>query len=162
MTALTIEKLEKWYDKRLSDKSKEFVKQADKTYKIVERTLRDVEELSLELKEAGDEDDSESISIATRFAMKIAEIVAEFDIKKKITYQGTELMQEEIQRFIQDLWGAGARWVKRLDKKHKSAIKQLDVYMKELSREMKRIAKILYEFSWLKDLERIDGRIQSL
>lgn len=162
MTTLTIEKLERWYSKQLSEKSKEFVKQAEKSYKTVERALRDVEELSLELKEAGVDDDSESISIATRFAMKIAEIVAEFDVKKKITYESTEAMHEGIQRFIQELWGAGARWVKRLDKKHKSTIKQLDVYMKELSREMKRIAKLLYEFNWLKDLERIEGRIQSL
>jgi hypothetical protein len=162
MTTLTIEQLEKWYDKRLSEKSKEFVKQAEKSYKIVERALRDVEQLSLELKEAGDDDDSESISIATRFALKITDIVAEFDMKKKITYDGTELMQDEIQRFIQELWGAGARWIKRMDKKHKNTIKQLDVYMKELSREMKRIGKLLYEFSWLKNLERIEGRIQSL
>ena len=162
MTTLTIEKLERWYSKQLSEKSKEFVKQAERSYKTVERALRDVEQLSLELKEAGVDDDSESISIATRFAMKIAEIVAEFDVKKKITYESTEAMHEGTQRFIQDLWGAGARWVKRLDKKHKSTIKQLDVYMKELSKEMKRIAKLLYEFSWLRDLERIDGRIQSL
>jgi hypothetical protein len=162
MTTLTIEKLERWYGKQLSEKSKDFVKQAEKSYKIVERALRDVEELSLELKEAGEDDDSESISTATRFAMKIAEIVAEFDMKNKITYDGTELMQEEIQRFFQDLWGAGSRWIKRMDKKHKNTIKQLDVYMKELSREMKRIGKLLYEFSWLKNLERIDGRIQSL
>jgi hypothetical protein len=162
MNTLTIEQLEKWYDKRLSEKSKEFVKQADRSYKIVERALRDVEQLSLELKEAGEDDDSESISIATRFALKISEIVAEFDLKKKITYDGTEVMQDEIQHFIQELWGAGARWIKRMDKKHKNTIKQLDVCMKELSREMKRIAKLLYEFSWLKDLERIDGRIQSL
>jgi hypothetical protein len=34
--------------------------------------------------------------------------------------------------------------------------------MKELMSELKRLAKLLYEFSWLKDLERIGGRITTL
>ncbi len=100
--------------------------------------------------------------IAARFAMKIDEIVAEFNLRKEITYEGTEAMQAEIQRFIQELWGAGARWIKRMDKRHKGAIKQLDAYMKDLINAMKTIGKLLYEYSWLKDIERIGARIETL
>ena len=71
-------------------------------------------------------------------------------------------MQSEIQHFIQELWGAGARWIRRMDKRHKNVIKQLDTYMKELAREMNKIGKLLYEYSWVKDLERIGGRIDTL
>ncbi|UCE09597.1 MAG: hypothetical protein JSW61_11575 [Candidatus Thorarchaeota archaeon] len=162
MTTLTLEQLQKWYRKRLSNKSKDFTKLAERSYKIVGRTLKDVEEVSQDLLEASDDDDIEHQGIASRFAMKISEIVEGFDVDKKVTYSNTEEMQEEIQRFIQDLWGAGARWIKRMDKKHKSTIKVLDSYMKELMREMKKIGKILYEFAWIKDLERIDGRITTL
>jgi hypothetical protein len=49
-----------------------------------------------------------------------------------------------------------------MDKKHKSSIKSLDMYIKELQLEMKKLGKLLYDFSWLKDIERIEGRIQSL
>jgi hypothetical protein len=71
-------------------------------------------------------------------------------------------MMDEIQNFIQELWGAGARWIRRMDKKHKSTIKQLDDYMKELSKELKLIGKLLYEYSWVEELERTAERIQTL
>ncbi|MHA1863270.1 MAG: hypothetical protein ACTSWA_05840, partial [Candidatus Thorarchaeota archaeon] len=62
----------------------------------------------------------------------------------------------------QELWGAGARWIRKLDKRHKTTIKAFDVAMKELSKEMKKIGKLLYDYSWVKDLERIGGRIDTL
>jgi uncharacterized phage infection (PIP) family protein YhgE len=49
-----------------------------------------------------------------------------------------------------------------MDKRYKNTIKSLDTYMKELAKEMNRISKLLYEFSWVKDLERIGGRIETL
>lgn len=161
MTSLTIEHLEKWYKKRLADKSKDFVKQAERSYKVVERSLKDVQAIAETLKEASAEEDEESEGIAARFAMKISEIVDNFDVKKTITYESTEALQIQIDRFIRDVWDAGARWIGRMDKKHKASIKSLDMYMKELSLEMKKLGKLLYDFSWLKDVERIDGRIQS-
>jgi hypothetical protein len=94
--------------------------------------------------------------------MKLKEIVADFYVEKEITYESTENMQGEIQRFIQELWGAGARWIRRMDKRHKATIKALDESMKELAREMKRIGKLLYDYAWLKDIERIGGRITTL
>lgn len=162
MTTLTVPQLEKWYRKRLRAKSKEFVKKAERSYKIVDRALKDVQEVARSLRESSTTEGSEIEGIATRFAMKIDEIVERFDIKADITYEGTETMQSEIQRFIQELWGAGARWIKRMDKRHKGAIKQLDAYMKDLINAMKVIGKLLYEYSWLKDLERIGGRIETL
>ncbi|MHA2191371.1 MAG: hypothetical protein ACXAAP_14180, partial [Candidatus Thorarchaeota archaeon] len=162
MTILTVEQLEKWYRKRLSAKSKDFIKQAEKSYKIVDRALRDVEVLSQDFIEESMEDDTESSGTSSRFAMKISEIVEDFDIKQDITYASAEAMQEEIQRFIQELWGAGARWIRRMDKKHKAKIKSLDTYMKELANEMKKLGKLLYEYSWIKDLERIGLRIGTL
>lgn len=161
MTELTIDQLQKWYRKRLKKKSKEFVKQAEKSYRMVERTLKDIELVAHELKESSD-DDIENEGIATRFAQKISEIVQNFELRNEVSYSNTEIMQDEIQRFIQELWGAGARWIRRMDKRHKSTIKALDTYMKELSREMKKIAKLLYEFNWVKDLERIGTRIETL
>ncbi|MHA2188278.1 MAG: hypothetical protein ACW99V_08575, partial [Candidatus Thorarchaeota archaeon] len=162
MTTLTVEQLEKWYRKRLSGKSKDFVKQAEKSYKIVDRALRDVEVLSQDFIDESMEDDAESSGTSSRFAMKISEIVADFDVKQDITYASAEALQEEIQRFIQELWGAGARWIRRLDKKYKTKIKSLDTYMKELANEMKKLGKLLYEYSWIKDLERIGLRIVTL
>jgi hypothetical protein len=159
MTNLNVEQLQKWYRKQLKKKSKEFLKQAEKSYKIVQRTLKDIEELTKEF-EGEDIDDADGI--AARFAMKVQEIVDDFYVDKEITYEGTEAMQGEIQRFIQELWGAGARWIRRLDKRYKATIKALDVDMKELSKEMKRIGKLLYDYSWVKDLERIGGRIDTL
>lgn len=159
MTNLNVEQLQKWYRKQLKKKSSEFLKQAEKSYKIVQRTLKDVEELTKEF-EGEDIDDADGI--ASRFAMKVKEIVDDFYVDKEITYEGTEAMQGEIQRFIQELWGAGARWIRRLDKRYKATIKALDVDMKELSKEMKRIGKLLYDYSWVKDLERIGGRIDTL
>jgi len=94
--------------------------------------------------------------------MKIEEIVSDFYVDREITYENTEAMQSEIQRFIQELWGAGARWIRRMDKRYKTVIKSLDTYMKELAREMNKIGKLLYEYSWVKDLERIGGRIDTL
>jgi hypothetical protein len=162
MTNLTVEQLQKWYRKQLRSKSKDFIKQAEKSYRIVETTLKDIEELSKEFTDEEDIDDIESGGIASRFAMKIAEIVDDFYVDKDITYENTEAMQKEIQHFIQELWGAGARWIKRMDKRYKNTIKTLDSYMKELAKEMNRISKLLYEFSWVKDLERIGGRIDTL
>ncbi|MFW9907176.1 MAG: hypothetical protein ACFFEF_01265 [Candidatus Thorarchaeota archaeon] len=162
MKTLTISELENWYLKKLSDRTKDFRKQAEKSYKIVEQALRDIKDISATLKEASDEEDAESQGTATRFANKIDDIVARFDVKTEITYHGTEELQEAIQYFIQEIWGAGARWIRRMDKKYKGTIKQLDVYMKELINEMKKIGKLLYENNWIKDLERIQGRIETM
>lgn len=159
MTKLNVEQLQKWYRKQLKKKSSEFRKQAEKSYKVVEGALQDVEEIT----KAFEEDDVDEVDgIASRFAMKVKEIVDNFYVHKEITYEGTEIMQGEIQRFIQELWGAGARWIRRLDKRYKTTIKTLDVAMKELSKEMKKIGKLLYDYSWVKDLERIGGRIDTL
>ncbi|MHA2360939.1 MAG: hypothetical protein ACXAB6_03310, partial [Candidatus Thorarchaeota archaeon] len=68
MTTLTVEQLEKWYRKRLSGKSKDFVKQAEKSYKIVDRALRDVEVLSQDFIDESMEDDAESSGTSSRFA----------------------------------------------------------------------------------------------
>ncbi|MHA2210064.1 MAG: hypothetical protein ACXABV_12945 [Candidatus Thorarchaeota archaeon] len=162
MTTLTIEQLQKWYRKRLAKMSKDFTKKAEKSYKVAERSLKDIQEMSRNLKEPGEDDEPDSTGIATRFAMKVEDITNDFYVGKDITYESTESLQDEIRSFIQELWGAGARWIRRMDKKHKSTIKQLDVSMKELMSEMNKIQKLLYEFSWLKDLERIGGRIQTL
>ncbi len=161
MTNLTVEQLQKWYRKQLQNKSKDFIKQAEKSYKIVETALKDIEEVSRVFKEEDDEE-LESGGIAARFALKIGEIVSDFYVDKEITYENTEAMQSEIQHFIQELWGAGARWIRRMDKRYKNVIKSLDTYMKELAREMNKIGKLLYEYSWVKDLERIGGRIDTL
>ncbi len=161
MTTLDVDQLDKWYRKRLATQSKDFIKRAEKSYKNVKQTLKDVGTIAGDLEDSA-KDDSETIGIASRFAMKLDSIVKDFDVESNITYESTEAMQEEIQRFIQELWGAGARWIRRMDKRHKNAIKMLDTYMKELAREMKVLSKLLYEFSWVKDLERIGGRIQTL
>ncbi len=162
MRTLTITELEKWYLKQLKEKSKDFRKQAEKSYRIVKQAARDTKGVAAEFVKGAEDEDAEAQGATSRFANKINTIVANFDIDQEITYAGTEAMQEEIQFFIQEIWGAGARWIRRLDKKHKGSIKQLDVYMKELMSEMKRIGKLLYEFSWLKDLERIQGRIETM
>jgi len=162
MTTLTVDHLEKWYKKRLADKSKDFVKQAERSYKTVETALKEVQAIAEGLKQASAEEDAESEGIESRFATKISEIVDSFDVKKTITYESTEALQTEIERFVRELWGAGARWIGRMDKKHKASIKSLDMYMKELSLEMKKLGKLLYDYSWLKEIERIDGRIHSL
>ncbi len=161
MTNLNVEQLQKWYRKQLRKQSKDFIKQAEKSYKIVETALKDIGEVSQQFKEEEDEE-LESGGIAARFALKISEIVSDFYVDKEITYENTEAMQSEIQHFIQELWGAGARWIRRMDKRYKNVIKNLDSYMKELAREMNKIGKLLYEFSWIKDLERIGGRIDTL
>ncbi|MHA1882427.1 MAG: hypothetical protein ACTSUO_05220 [Candidatus Thorarchaeota archaeon] len=162
MTTLTISQLDKWYRKKMKSESKEFVKLAEKSYKIIERALRDVDMMAKEIKEMGDEEDPDQAGTASRFAMKIREIVVNFDITKDITYASTESMQDDIQYLIQEIWGAGARWIRRMDKKMKNVIKQLDVFMKELGNEMKRIGKLLFEYSWIKDLERVATRISTL
>ena len=41
MTTLTVEQLQKWYKKQLQKKSSDFIKQAERSYKVVERTLKD-------------------------------------------------------------------------------------------------------------------------
>jgi len=161
MTTLTVDQLDKWYRKRLAMQSKDFIKRAEKSHKNVSQTLKDVGIIAGELEDNA-KDDSETIGIASRFAMKLDGIVKDFDVEQDITYESTEAMQEDIQRFIQELWGAGARWIRRMDKRHKNIIKMLDTYMKELAKEMKVLGKLLYEFSWVKDLERIGGRIQTL
>ncbi len=160
MTTLTVDQLQKWYRKRLSNRSKEFKKKAERSYKVVERTLKDIKDLSRDLKEAG-EDEPDSMGIATRFAIKVEDITADFYVDTEVTHQSMEDLQEEIRAFIQELWGAGARWIGRMDKRHKTTIKQIDSAMKELMNEMNRIQKLLFEFSWLKDLERIGSRIQT-
>ncbi len=162
MTTLTLPQLEKWYRKKLREKSKEFIKKAERSYKIVDHALKDVQSVARSLRDSSSNEDSEVEGIATRFAQKIDEIVEGFDIKADISYFGTEAMQAEIQHFIQELWGAGARWIKRMDKRHKGTIKQLDAYMKDLINAMKMIGKLLYEYSWLKDVERIGNRIETL
>lgn len=162
MTTLNVEQLQKWYKKRLANESKDFTKKAEKSYRVVERALKDIQELSRSLKDPGEDEEPDQVGIATRFAMKIEDITNDFYVGKEITHESTEGLLDEIRSFIQELWGAGARWIKRMDKKHKSTIKQLDVNMKELMAEMNKIQKLLYEFSWLKDLERIGGRIQTL
>lgn len=161
MTSLNVEQLQKWYRKQLRKKSKDFIKQAEKSYKIVETALKDIEEVSKQFQEEEDEE-LESGGIAARFASKIGEIVSDFYVDREITYENTEAMQSEIQHFIQELWGAGARWIRRMDKRYKNVIKNLDTYMKELAREMNKISKLLFEYSWVKDLERIGGRIDTL
>ena len=80
MTNLTVEQLQKWYRKQLKKKSGDFLKQAEKSYKVVERALQDVEEMT---KEFEDEDMDEVDGIASRFAMKVKEIV-EQDAKNGI------------------------------------------------------------------------------
>ncbi len=162
MTVLTISKLDKWYRKRLQKESSEFIKKAEKSYKIVERALRDVDLMAKEIQSIGEDEESESIGTTTRFAMKIREIVSNFDVRSQISYESTESLKEEIQNLIQEIWGAGARWIKRMDKKMKNTIKNLDVFMKELGGEVKTIGKLLHEYSWIKDLERIGGRITTL
>jgi len=161
VTTLNVDQLDKWYRKRLGTQSKDFIKRAEKSYKNVYQTLKYIGTIAGDLEDSA-RDDSETIGIASRFAMKLDGIVKDFDVRSDITYESTEAMQEEIQRFIQELWGAGARWIRRMDKKHKNMIKLLDTYMKELAKEMKVLSKLLYEFSWVKDLERIGGRIQTL
>jgi hypothetical protein len=150
---LTVDQLDKWYRKRLAAQSKDFIKRAEKSHKNVSQTLKDIGTIAGTLEDSA-KDDSETIGIATRFAMKLDGIVKNFNVKHDITYESTEAMQEEIQRFIQELWGAGARWIRRMDKRHKNTIKMLDSYMKELAKEMK--------VRWVKDLERIGSRIQTL
>ena len=161
MTSLSVEQLQKWYRKQLRKQSKDFIKQAERSYRIVETALKDIQEVSQQFKEEEDEE-LESGGIAARFALKINEIVSDFYVDKDITYENTEAMQSEIQHFIQELWGAGSRWIRRMDKRYKNVIKSLDSYMKELAREMNKISKLLFEFSWVKDLERIGGRIDTL
>ncbi len=159
MTKLNVDQLQKWYRKQLQKKSSDFLKLAERSYKVVERALQDIEDLS----KAFEDDDIEDLDgIASRFALKVKEIVKDFYVDKEITYENTESMQSEIQRFIQELWGAGARWIRKLDKRYKTTIKAFDVAMKELSKEMKKIGKLLYDYSWVKDLERIGGRIDTL
>jgi hypothetical protein len=161
VTTLDVDQLDKWYRKRLATKSKDFVKRAEKSYKNVKQTLKDVGTIAGDLEDSA-KDDSETIGIASRFAIKLDSIVKDFDVESDISYESTEAMQEEIQRFVQELWGAGARWIRRMDKRHKNIIKMLDTYMKELAKEMKVLSKLLFEFSWVKDLERIGRRIQTL
>ncbi|MGY5856321.1 MAG: hypothetical protein RTS72_06950 [Candidatus Thorarchaeota archaeon] len=161
MTSLNVEQLQKWYRKQLRSKSKDFIKQAEKSYKIVETALKDIGEVSQQFREE-EEEEIESGGIAARFALKIGEIVSEFYVDREITYENTEALQSEIQHFVQELWGAGARWIRRMDKRYKTVIKSLDTFMKEISREMNKISKLLFEYSWIKDLERIGGRIDTL
>ncbi len=161
MTNLNVEQLQKWYRKQLRSKSKDFIKQAEKSYKVVETALKDIGEVSQQFRE-DEEEEIESGGIAARFALKIGEIVSDFYVDKEITYENTEAMQREIQHFVQELWGAGARWIRRMDKRYKTVIKSLDTFMKEISREMNKISKLLFEYSWVKDLERIGGRIDTL
>ncbi len=160
MTNLTVEQLQKWYRNQLKKSSKDFLKQAERSYKIVESALKDIEELVREFED--EEADEQDMATSVRFAGKVKEIVDDFYVEQEITYESTELLQSEIQRFVQDLWEAGRRWIKRMDKRYKTLVKSLDTSLKDLTREMNRIQKLLYEYSWVKDLERIRGRIDTL
>ncbi|MHA2064194.1 MAG: hypothetical protein ACXABY_07420, partial [Candidatus Thorarchaeota archaeon] len=103
MTTLTIEQLQKWYRKRLASRSKDFTKRAERSYKVAERSLKDIQEMSRNLKEPGDDDDPDSLGIATRFAMKVEDITNDFYVGKDITYGSTEALQDGIRSFIQEL-----------------------------------------------------------
>ncbi|MHA1768914.1 MAG: hypothetical protein ACTSV3_03580 [Candidatus Thorarchaeota archaeon] len=160
MTNLTVEQLQKWYRKQLRKKSKDFIKLAERSYKVVEHALKDIEEIVEEFE--GEDSETGEDGTTLRFANKVKEIVHDFYVEKEITYESTEAMQAEIQRFIQELWAAGRRWIKRMDKKYKALVKSLDSSLKDLMKEMNNIGKLLYKFSWVKDLERIGGRIETL
>lgn len=160
MTNLTVEQLQKWYRNQLKKASKDFLKQAERSYKIVESSLKDIEEIVADFQD--EEADEQDTATSLRFAAKVKEIVDGFYVEKEITYESTELLQSEIQHFVQELWEAGRRWIKRMDKRYKALVKSLDGALKDLTREMNRIQKLLYEYSWVKDLERIGGRIDTL
>ena len=160
MTNLTVEQLQKWYRNQLKKQSKDFIKQAEKSYKIVERALHEIEEIVGQFEE--DEADELEDGTTIRFAHKVREIVQDFYVKKEITYENTEAMQGEIERFIKELWAAGRRWIKRMDKKFKALVKSMDVAMKDLTKEMQNLGKLLHKYRWVKDLERIGGRIETL
>jgi len=162
MKELRLDELDEWYREQLAEKSSDFREEAKKSYESVDRTLKDMETLAEELLEESEDDDEESTAIATRFARKINEVVADFDVDEEITHESTEEMQEEIRHLIEDIWGAGARWIKRMDTRYKGIIKQLDRMMKELSVEVKKIGKLLYEYKWVGAVERIGDRIDTL
>lgn len=162
MKELRLDELDEWYREQLAEKSSDFREEAKKSYESVDRTLKDMEQLAEELLDESEDDDDESTAIATRFARKINEVVADFDVDEEITHESTEEMQEEIRHLIEDIWGAGARWIKRMDTRYKGIIKQLDRMMKELSVEVKKIGKLLYEYKWVGAVERIGDRIDTL
>ncbi|MFW9847842.1 MAG: hypothetical protein ACFFF4_01815 [Candidatus Thorarchaeota archaeon] len=162
MRTMTITELEKWYLKKLADKSKDFRKLAEKSYKIVKTAAIDIKAVAAALKDASEKEDEESQGTLSRFADKINSIVATLEVQQEITYESTEQMQEDVQYFIQEIYGAGARWIRRMDKKHKGTISELNKYVNELINEMKKTSKLLYEYSWVKDLERIHGRITTM
>ncbi|MCK5266017.1 MAG: hypothetical protein KAR03_10455, partial [Candidatus Thorarchaeota archaeon] len=85
MTTLDVDQLDKWYRKRLTTQSKDFIKRAEKSYKNVRQTLKDVGTIAGDLEDSA-RDDSETIGIASRFAMKLDSIVKDFDVESDITY----------------------------------------------------------------------------
>lgn len=97
MTNLNVEQLQKWYRKQLRNKSKDFIKQAEKSYKVVETALKDIGEVSQQFRE-DEEEEIESGGIGARFALKIGEIVSDFYVDKEITYENTEAMQRSTLR----------------------------------------------------------------
>lgn len=161
MTTLTIDQFDKWYCKRLVECSKDFIGNAKKSRKNVKHIFEDIKKVASDLEDSA-RNDFEIIGIASRFAIKLDDIVKGFNVAQDITYESTEVMQADIQFFIRELWDAGSHWIRRMDKKHKNAIKLLDSNMKELVKETKVLNKLLYKFSWIKDLERIGDRIQTL
>ena len=161
MITLTIDQFDEWYCKRLKEVSKDFIKHAEKSHENVKNIFKDLEEIVDDLKSSA-KSDSETIGIASRFAIKVDGIVKGFNVTQDITYESTEAMQENIQYFIHELWDAGSRWIRRMNRRHKNSIKLLDSNMKELVKETKVLNKLLYKFSWIKDLERIGDRIQVL
>ena len=142
MTNLNVEQLQKWYKKQLRKQSKDFIKQAERSYKIVERALKEIEEIVEQFEE--DEADESEDGTTVRFAHKVREIVQNFYVEKEITYENTEAMQAEIERFVKDLWSAGRRWIKRMDKRFKALVKSMDVALKDLTKEMSNIGKLLF------------------
>ena len=79
MTTLTVNQLDKWYRKRLATQSKDFIKRAEKSHKNVSQTLKDVGVIAGDLEDSA-KDDSETIGIASRFAMKLDGIVKSFEV----------------------------------------------------------------------------------
>lgn len=161
MITLTIDQFDKWYRKRLKEISKDFIKHAEKSHESVKSVFEDIEKIVDDLKNSA-RNDSETIGIASRFAIKVDGMIKGFNVTQDITYESTEAMQEDIQYFIRELWDAGSRWIRRMNKRHKNSIKSLDSNMKDLVKETKVLNKLLYKFGWIKDLERVGDRIQAL
>jgi hypothetical protein len=161
MIMLTIDQFDKWYCKRLMERSKDFVGYAKKSRRNVKHIFEDIKKVASDLENSA-RNDFETIRIASRFAIKLDDIVKNFSVAQDITYESTEAMQGNIQSFIHELWDAGSHWIRKMNKKYKNMIKLLDSNMKDLVKEKKVLNKLLYKFSWIKDLERVGDRIRTL